>query len=152
MARENEVIIFTLVPHTMHEMQPLDTTVFVPLKRSRQEACYDFIQAQPGRVITKYQFNRIFSPAWLKSMVLASIISGFKTCGIHPFNPKAVLDHDPCEPKTSDLKSTDAAQCCSSHSSNLMQYENTVTHNSSHKIADTFTPEEEAKFATRGYD
>ena len=57
MARENEVIIFTLVPHTMHEMQPLDTTVFGPLKRSWQEACHDFIQAHPGRVITKYQFN-----------------------------------------------------------------------------------------------
>ena len=36
-----------------------------------------------------------------------------------------------------------------------MQYENTVTHNSSHNIANTFTPEEEAKFATQhheGYD
>ena len=82
-------------------------------------------------------------------MVPASIISGIKTCGIHPFNPKAVLDHYPCEPKTSDPKSTDVAQCCSSHSSNVMLYENTVTHNSSHNIANTFTPEEEAKFATQ---
>ena len=94
MARENEVIIFTLAPHTTHEMQPLDTTVFGPLKRSWQEAYHDFIQAHPGRMITKYQFNQIFSPVWLKSMVPASTISGFKTCGIHPFNPKAVLDHD----------------------------------------------------------
>ena len=31
LARENEVIIFTLVPHTTHEMQPLDTSVFGPL-------------------------------------------------------------------------------------------------------------------------
>ena len=86
---------------------------------------------------------------------LYSIISGFKTCGMHPFNPKAVLDHDPCELKTSDPKSTDAAQCCLSRSSNLMQYENTVAHNSSHNIANTFIPEEESKFATRyneGYD
>ena len=28
LARKNDVIIFTLVPHTTHEMQPLDTTVF----------------------------------------------------------------------------------------------------------------------------
>ena len=25
----------------------------------------------------------------------------FKTCWVYPFNPKAVLDHDPCEPKIS---------------------------------------------------
>ena len=23
-------------------------------------------------------------------------VSGFRTCGVYPFNPKAVLDHDPC--------------------------------------------------------
>ena len=26
-------------------------------------------------------------------MVPGSIISGFKVCGVYPFNPKAVLDH-----------------------------------------------------------
>ena len=32
LAKENDVILFTLVPHTTHEMQPLDTAVFGPLK------------------------------------------------------------------------------------------------------------------------
>ena len=80
---------------------------------------------------------------------------------VHPSNPKAVLDHDSREPKTSDPKSTDpkstdVAQCSSSHSSNLMQYENRITHNSSHDIANMFTPkEEEVKFVTwykEGYE
>ena len=31
-AKENDVILFTLVPHTTHEMQPLDKAVFGPLK------------------------------------------------------------------------------------------------------------------------
>jgi len=33
-----------------------------------------------------------------ESMAPANIISGFKACGIYPFNPKAALDHmhDPC--------------------------------------------------------
>ena len=34
LARQNEVIVFTLVPHTTHEMQPLDTAVFGPLKNN----------------------------------------------------------------------------------------------------------------------
>ena len=45
-------------------------------------------------------------------MTPANRISGFKACGVYPFNPKAVLDHDPCEPKylilvTSTIKSSD---------------------------------------------
>ena len=54
--RNNDVIIFTLVLHTMHKMQPLDTTVFGPLKNSWQEASHNLIQAHPGRVIA-YQVS-----------------------------------------------------------------------------------------------
>ena len=164
-ARKNDVIIFTLVPHTTHEMQPLDTTVFGPLKNSWQEACHNFIQRHPGRVITKYQFNEIFSMAWLKSMTPANIISGFKACGVYPFNPKAVLDHDPCEPKlldpsapqTSDSapQTSDAAQCYSSQANSLTQCGSSTSASSSHGATDTFTPEEEARFLIRyneGYD
>jgi len=32
LAKENDVILFTLVPHTIHAMQPLDTAVYGPLK------------------------------------------------------------------------------------------------------------------------
>jgi len=90
MARENDVIIYTLVPHTTHEMQPLDVAVFGPLKRTWQEVCHNYVQSHPGRIITKYQFNEIFSKAWLKSLVPANVISGFKTCSVYPFDLKAV--------------------------------------------------------------
>ena len=40
-------------------------------------------------------------------MIPANIISGFITCGVYPFNPKAVLDHDPCVSKNNNPKSTD---------------------------------------------
>lgn len=32
LARANNVILFTLLPHTTHEMQPLDTAVFASVK------------------------------------------------------------------------------------------------------------------------
>ena len=32
-AKEHEIILFCLPPHTTHESQPLDTTVFGPLKQ-----------------------------------------------------------------------------------------------------------------------
>jgi len=40
-------------------------------------------------------------------------VQGFKTCGIYPFDPKAVLDHDPCDQmvtlQTSGVDSTTAS-------------------------------------------
>ena len=83
-AKESDVILFTLVPHTTHEMQPLDTAVFGPLKSNWREACHDYIQANPGRVVTKYQFSSLLSQAWMKTMVPSNIISGFRTCGVYP--------------------------------------------------------------------
>ena len=132
-AKESDVILFTLVPHTTHEMQPLDTSVFGPLKSNWGEACHDYIQANPGRVVTKYQFSSLLSQAWMKTMVPLNIISGFRTCGVYPFNPMAVLDYDPCTNST----------------------ENTTDASLNHSKDITFTEEQEVRFATRyeeGYD
>ena len=46
--------------------------------------CHDFIQRNPGKVITKFNFNFLFSQAWLRA------VSAFRTCGVYPFNPQAV--------------------------------------------------------------
>jgi len=59
LAKENDVILFTLVPHTTHEMQPLDTSMFAPLKAHWRDACHEFMQKNPGKVITKYKFSPV---------------------------------------------------------------------------------------------
>ena len=56
-AKENDVIMFCLPPHTTHESQPLDVSVFKPLKQHWQEACHKYMQSHPGRVVTKYQYS-----------------------------------------------------------------------------------------------
>ena len=153
LARKNEVIIFTLVPYTTHEMQPLDTAVFGPLKNHWNEACHEYVQSHPGRIITKYQFNEIFSKAWLKSMVPGSIINGFKVCGVYPFNPKAVLDHDPCAlPKNIQHKNKTSEQECSVDQRVTLECKGNVDDDA---VAEPFSPEEEALYARRyeeGYD
>jgi len=72
-------------------MQPLDTAVYGPLKTHWQDACHDYLQKNPGRVITKYVFNEMFSKAWLKAISPESTISGFRVCGIYAFNPTVIL-------------------------------------------------------------
>ena len=48
LAKENDVILFILLPHTTHEMQPLDTSVFVTLKVHWRNACHNYMQCNPG--------------------------------------------------------------------------------------------------------
>ena len=53
--------------------------------------------------------------------------------------PKAVLDHNPCEPKRSEPTaphSSDVAQCNSSQTGNSVQCGSSTADNNSHGIAD----------------
>jgi hypothetical protein len=52
LAKENDVILMTLVPHTTHEMPPLDTAVFGPLKSLWRDECHKYLQNNPGKIIT----------------------------------------------------------------------------------------------------
>ena len=63
LTKKNDVILFTLVPHTTHEMQPLDTAVYALLKTHWQDSCHHYLQSHPGTLIIKYQFNQVFSEA-----------------------------------------------------------------------------------------
>ena len=157
-AKENDVILFTLVPHTTHEMQPLDTAVFGPLKAHWREACHKYIQNNPGMAVTKYQFSSLLSEAWMNTMSPSTIISGFKSCGIYPFNPKAVLNYDPYD----TLVQKDQNQGLEKEPiHNLEQDLDSVQmttdtdYISPGKNADVFTKEEELRFSRRhdeGYD
>ena len=91
LAREKGVLILCLPPHTTHEAQPLDCGVFSPLKMHWRTVCHHFIQSNPGKVINKFNFNSLFSKAWLSAVTPANVISGFKTCGVYPFNSSAIV-------------------------------------------------------------
>ena len=100
-AKDNEIVIFCLPPHTTHECQPLDVGLFGPLKRHWQQACHSFYQKNTTQVISKYNFCQVFKDAWLNAVVPANVCAGFKKAGVYPFNPKAVpvcheqsKDHD----------------------------------------------------------
>ena len=78
MARQKGVIILCLPPHTTHEVQPLDCGVFSPLKMQWRLVCHQFLQSNPGKVITKFNFNSLFSKAWLNAVTLGNVIGGLK--------------------------------------------------------------------------
>ena len=88
-AKEHGIIIFCLPSHTIHEYQPLDVAVFGPLKRNWQEACHNYMHKNPGKVVTRYNFSSLLSEAWSKTMIPSTLASGFRKCGVYPFNPEA---------------------------------------------------------------
>ena len=42
-------------------------------------------------VVTRYQFSQLFNQAWMKSMTISNIKSGFKVTGIYPTDHQALL-------------------------------------------------------------
>ncbi|XP_052276674.1 uncharacterized protein LOC127875923 [Dreissena polymorpha] len=89
-AREHNVILFVLPPHSSHALQPLDITCFGPFKSIFHNECHLYMAKQRGRVITKYDIADLSGKAYLKSMTPATIQSGFRKAGISPFDPTKV--------------------------------------------------------------
>ena len=118
-AKANDIILFCLPPHTTHVTQPLDVSVFKPLKVNWQECCHKFLQEYPGRVVTKYQFSELFNQAWSMSMTPGNICVGFKKCGIYPFDPQAIIidgeedgriDTEKCSASTDGIELSDRSK------------------------------------------
>ena len=91
-AKENNIIIFCLPPHTTHVCQPLDCSLFKPLKEHWKQECHKFYQKNPGSIISKFKFCKIFQPVWLKAIAPTNIVAGFKKAGIFPLSRNVVLE------------------------------------------------------------
>lgn len=156
-ARDNGVILFCLPPHTTHESQPLDASVFGPLKQHWSEACHDYIATHPGRVLTKYQFSPLLSTAWTATMTPQNITSGFRRCGIYPFNRDAIKCNEIgtlSKVSEEDINRSDPNDDCPSENESNPSTSHAVPETSWHDPA-SFTVEQEALYQTRfeeGYD
>ena len=89
-----------LPPHTTHEAQPLDCSVFSALKSRWRTVCHKFIRSNPHKTITKFNFSKLFAEAWLQAVTPANVMAGFKVCGVYPFDRSAIKIH----PKPVDKK------------------------------------------------
>ena len=80
-------------------------------------------------------------------MVPASIISAFKCCGVYPFNPKALLDHDPCpsKDKVSEAESNSSGAVSTPA---VERAEDTSGESNSNSSTESFTAEEEILYNT----
>lgn len=87
LARENDIILLCLPPHTTHYLCPLDRTVFGPLSREYNKLCSDYLSSNPANTVDKISWPSLFNQAYNRSFNPSNIISGFRSCGIVPLNP-----------------------------------------------------------------
>ena len=100
-ALESRVILLCLPPNTCHRTQPLDKGCFGPLKVVCRKKCKEFVSRNPGRVVTKYDFSRLFGEAWMESMNMPNVTAGFRCTGIFPLDRGALLPTPSTSPSTS---------------------------------------------------
>ena len=89
-AAANGVILFCLPPHTTHLAQPLDKSIFSPLKTYWSQECQNYLAMNPGKVVTRQVFSQIFSKAWFRGMTPKNVIAGFKATGVFPLDRSAI--------------------------------------------------------------
>ncbi|XP_058231649.1 uncharacterized protein si:rp71-1d10.8 [Hemibagrus wyckioides] len=103
--RDNGIVLLSFPPHCSHKLQPLDRTVYGPLKRAVNSFCDSWMKSHPGLAMSIYEIPGIVRLALPLAATPANVQSGFRCTGIWPFNrevfqdvdfaPSLVTDHPP---------------------------------------------------------
>lgn len=91
-AKEDQILLYCLPPHTTHVLQPCDVGFFKPMKANWSKSVGKYMCANT-EIINKYTFAGVFSEAWAETIKPTTIINSFKGSGICPFNREAISDY-----------------------------------------------------------
>ena len=88
--QENEIELLALYPNATHILQPLDVSLFHPLKEQYAKVLREWKVENNVTNFQKHMFAPVLKIA-LDSIDLSnSVKNGFRACGLYPFNPNAV--------------------------------------------------------------
>ena len=88
--KRNDVILFCFPAHASHILQPLDVSVFGPLKQFWNDSLTNF-RAKYSINMTRANFFPVFDEAFEKAKGRpANVVAGFRKCGIIPFDVDAI--------------------------------------------------------------
>ena len=86
----SKIDLFLLLPHSSHKTQPLDLSIFGPLKTVLNLEV-DRIFRHSTMRLPHVEWTSAYIKARVRYFKPSSIESGFRKAGIYPFNPEILL-------------------------------------------------------------
>jgi hypothetical protein len=77
LAKKNGVVWLSFPPHTSHKLQPLDRSVYGPIKKFVNNASDAWLRSSPGRTTTICDIPSTASQSLPNALPLKNIESGF---------------------------------------------------------------------------
>ncbi|GFO40990.1 tigger transposable element-derived protein [Plakobranchus ocellatus] len=88
-SKANNIIIITLPTHTSNKTQPLDRTVFGPLKAAFNQNADAWMLQNPGKTISMYQLAQLGGSAFVRAATPSNITAGFRVSDMRPLDRNA---------------------------------------------------------------
>eukprot|EP00734_Pompholyxophrys_sp_LG126_P000298 Pompholyxophrys_sp_v1_NODE_98_length_2029_cov_1.880446.p1 type:complete len:452 gc:universal NODE_98_length_2029_cov_1.880446:1405-50(-) len=85
---EQNILLFALPAHTSSQLQPLDVSVFGPLKTYVRNAFQEWMLKNPGKAFNRQFFPALVCESWKMAHSTENIKSGFLKSGIWPHDPQ----------------------------------------------------------------
>lgn len=89
--KENGIILYCLLEHASHLIQPCDLRLFASLKESWKIALREWQIEHIGQYVTKFKCAFIFKRAWQASSKVENAVNGFRDAGLFPLDASVVL-------------------------------------------------------------
>lgn len=93
-AKKKGIVLLTFPPHCSHKLQPLDRTVYGPLKRYYNDSCTRWMMNYPARTISIKEISALLGDSFHKAFTPSNITSAFRVSGIFPYNPDIFHDDE----------------------------------------------------------
>lgn len=94
LAKDSGIVLLTFPPHTSHKLQPLDRSVFGPLKKYYNTTCGEWLLSNGGRPMTIYDVSECVGRAYPLAFTPQNIQAGFRVSGIFPLNENIFTDDE----------------------------------------------------------
>ena len=92
MAKDYNIHIICLPPHSSHAWQPLDVGVYGPAKKVWQQILREFYLREGFQNISKGQFASLFNLLTKTAFRREHAVGGFRKTGFYPLDKETMLD------------------------------------------------------------
>lgn len=124
--RENGVVLLSIPPHTSHRLQPLDKSVFGPLKTYYNSACDAWMKNNPGKTMVIYNIPTLLKIALQNASSPRNITSAFQSTGIWPYNKNIFTDIDFMPSEVTDRPHTVTSESSKANPENCVECSNEI--------------------------